>query len=246
MHLNIFRFVRTWLRNVLPWSAGSLVVLTALSSQSVSAGPRITETEQRWLAASAPVLTHAREAGLQVDIIVQPNVQLDVSPLSMAFINGRCKLVLTMRGNPMVEEHLAGVPPALQDVVIEAMVAHEIGHCWRHSQGAWRALPAGFARPLTNLSALAANSRTQQDADDKRREEGFADLVGLAWTHSRHPALYKQVHAWLAGERGDGIPGTAHDTAVWVQLASNQSVFGAGNLFEQAQRPWEAGLQARD
>lgn len=245
MHLNIFRFVRTCLR-ALPWSAGSLVVLTALSSQSVSAGPRITETEQRWLAAGAPVLEHARQAGLQVDIIVQPNVQFDVSPLSMAFINGRCKLVLTMRGNPMVAEHLDGVAPALQDAVIEAMVAHEIGHCWRHSQGAWRALPAGFARPLTSMFTMAGGSRSLQDADDKRREEGFADLVGLAWTHSRHPEQYRQVHAWLASERGDGIPGSAHDTTVWVQLASDQTTFGAGNLFEQAQRPWEAGLQTGD
>jgi hypothetical protein len=246
MHLNIFRALRTCLRAVLPWSAGSLVVLSALSSSPVSAGPRITETEQRWLAAGAPVLEHARQAGLQVDIIVQPNVQLDVSPLSMAFINGRCKLVLTMRGNPMVERHMEGVSPALQDVVIETMVAHEIGHCWRHSQGAWRALPAGFARPLATASTTLAGSPALQDADDRRREEGFADLVGLAWAHSRHPAQYRQVHAWLAAERGEGSPGSPHDTAVWVGLAKDEAVFGSGSLFEQAQGPWEAGLQAKE
>ncbi|MBC7435042.1 MAG: hypothetical protein H7332_03110 [Bdellovibrionales bacterium] len=214
----------------------------ALVSSAALAGPRITELEQRWLTAGAPVLEHARQAGLTIDIIVQPNVQLDVSPLSMAFINGRCKLVLTMRGNPMVEQHLEGVAAALHEAVIEAMVAHEVGHCWRHSQGSWRFLPAGFAAPQTTNSLSGGSSRLLRDADYKRREEGFADLVALAWTHSRRPAQYRQVHAWLAGEREDGSSGSAHDTAVWVQLARDYAVFGAGNLFEQAQRPWEAGL----
>ena len=29
-----------------------------------------------------------------------------------------------------------------------------------------------------------------------RREEGFADLVGLAWTLQHHPDHYQAVHAW--------------------------------------------------
>ena len=103
-----------------------------------------------------------------------------------------------------------------------------------------------------------------QPAQAQRREEGFADLVGLAWAWDRHPGLYAQIHAWLLRERqGDeagagGEPAAAgpagqdepealaHDTRAWVQLARDAGVFGAGDgrLFEQARVPWEAGLRS--
>ncbi|MES2975297.1 MAG: hypothetical protein V4757_16900 [Pseudomonadota bacterium] len=219
------------------WLAG---LAACVFTSAACANTNLTDTEQRWIAAAQPVLAYARNAGLPLDIIVQPVVRPEISPLSMAFINGRCKLVLTMRGNPMVERHLEGVPPALHDVVIEAMTAHELGHCWRHARGDWRAFPAGFAR--------AANAGVQGgvhsgDVQAQQREEGFADLVGLAWTRMRHPAHYRQVHAWLTDERLD--PGAAHDTAVWVSLARDPSAFGSGStLFEQARVLWEAGLKA--
>jgi len=210
-----------------------------LFASAAGAHPGLTDTERRWIAAAQPVLAFARKSGLPLDIIVQPVVRLDVSPLSMAYINGRCKLVLTMRGNPMVEQHLEGVPADLHDVVIEAMAAHELGHCWRHTQGNWRSFPAGFA-------ASAGGGNGTADVEGQRREEGFADLVGLAWTRMRHPGHYQQVHAWLAGERGDaGAPGAAHDTAVWVRLAHDPAVFGNdATLFEQARTLWETGLKA--
>ena len=34
-----------------------------------------------------------------------------------------------------------------------------------------------------------------------RREEGYGDLVGLAWTAERHPQHYDRLHAWLVAER---------------------------------------------
>ena len=54
-----------------------------------------------------------------------------------------------------------------------------------------------------------------------RREEGYGDLVGLAWTAERHPQHYARLHAWLLAERSrDLVPGSPHDTLAWVRLAA--------------------------
>ena len=239
-------------------AAGQTALPVAASGQAA-----LTGDEQRWIAAGAPVLTWARAQGLAVDIIVQPTEHPELSPLSMAYIGGRCKLVLSMRGNPMVAQHLAGVPPTLHAVVIEVMTAHEVGHCWRHTQGAWQALPAGFASAAAAAGAALRSTpdgkTASQDAQAQRREEGFADLVGLAWAWSRHPQHYRRIHDWLLRERGQDVPAGesgstgavtkdgvehAHDTSLWVELARDAAVFGStGDLFEQAQAPWEAGLR---
>lgn len=216
----------------------SAVLAAALFSCCFAQAPSsaLTETEQKWIAAAQPVLAYARQQGLALDIIVQPTVRPDISPLSMAYLGGRCKLVLTMRGNPIVEQQLEDVPLTFHGIVIEAMAAHEIGHCWRHSQGAWRALPSGFA---------SVPGQGQEVSQKQRLEEGFADLVGMAWTQLEHPAQYDYVHRWLTRERGDGHSGGVHDTSGWVRSAASASIFSAGgSLFEQALVPWEAGVRA--
>ena len=119
--------------------------LLFLAAASLAAVPSwgLTETETRWLSAATPVLAYAEQARLPLDVVVQPQNAPGKAPLAMAFVDGRCKLVLSMRGNPQAEAALASVAAPLQPTVIEAMAAHELGHCWRHLQGAWHALPAG-------------------------------------------------------------------------------------------------------
>jgi hypothetical protein len=60
----------------------------------------LTAIERTWLEAAAPVLSYARAQRLPLDIIVQPQPTPGETPLGMAFVDGRCKLVLSMRGNP--------------------------------------------------------------------------------------------------------------------------------------------------
>src|SRR5205814_5062124 len=133
-----------------------------------------------------------------LDIGVLPEAKPGDAPLAMGFVDGRCKLVLAMRGNPEAENTLAQIEPALLVPVVEAMVAHELGHCWRYVHGAWRTLPAGFVDtsrddPATRDEELA---QLRRDMRETRREEGYADLVGLAWTLSHHAAQYDAVYAW--------------------------------------------------
>lgn len=213
---------------------------------ALAAGTGLTDMERQWIQAGEPVLAHARSAQLPLDIIVQPNDQPGAAPLALAYIAHRCKLVLSMRGNPEAETPLKDVPAELVPVVIETMVAHEVGHCWRYVRGAWQTVPAGFTDPQSAHLSGSPFRRRWEDMRQTRREEGFADLVGLAWVRQQHPQHYAKVFDWLHQIRDEPhVPGSHHDTHAWIRLAREPSAFGAhGSLFEQAQALWEDGLHA--
>jgi len=105
----------------------------------------LSATELRWIRGAQPVLAFARAQGLPLDIVVQPQPTPGAAPLALGFVDGRCKLVLSMRGNPEAEATLARISPPLLAATLELMAAHELGHCRRYLDGAWFALPAGFS-----------------------------------------------------------------------------------------------------
>ena len=78
-----------------------------------AAAADLSPTEQRWLRGSWPVVAYAKAAGMPLDIVVQPQPTPDLPPLALAFVDGRCKLVLSMRGNPEAEATLARIEPEL-------------------------------------------------------------------------------------------------------------------------------------
>lgn len=221
----------------------ALVLIAPLAHADAS----LTETETQWIAAGMPVVRYARAQGLPVDIVVQPGDQPDASPIAMGIKDGRCKLVLSLRGNPGATALLASVPPGLFDAVAQAVFAHEVGHCWRYVQGEWNALPAGFAvaaEDAADDSELASRERAMRET---RREEGYADLVGLAWTRHAHPRAYAEVRRWLERFRADAVAGEHHDTGTWLSLAREPAAFDATQgLFRQAHALWEHGLRAGD
>ena len=78
-----------------------------------------------------------------------------------------------------------------------------------------------------------------------RREEGYGDLVGLAWTRLHHPQRYARVHAWLVAERSNNlIRGSHHDTLAWARLAERGLVLDQGSIFRAAAAVWTEGLAA--
>lgn len=200
----------------------------------------LTLQEQRWLRASSPVLAYSQQIKLPIDIIVQPKPRVGDVPLAMGFDGGRCKLVLSLRDNPDAEAVLDGVPDAARGELIEAMAAHEVAHCWRHVQGGWNVLPAGFVDAGAAHGADPASTALRQ----MRSEEGYADLAALAWIRRNRPDHYRRVHAWLAAVRAEvKAPGSGHDTRAWVRLAQDGTRFGdAAAPFEAALPLWEEGL----
>jgi hypothetical protein len=151
---------------------------------------------------------------------------------------------MSLRGNPDAEKVFSGVAPEAQGELIEAMAAHEIAHCWRYVQGAWHALPAGFVEVGEESAADPSLLAASKAMREMRREEGYADLVALAWTRHKHPGDYARVHAWLDKVRAtQPVARSGHDTRIWVKLAADGSRFGnAGKPFEDAATLWKDGL----
>ena len=214
-----------------------LLPLLILSS-SLADAAELTAMETRWLTAGLSVITYAKqELKLPVDITVQPQARATDVPVALGYEQGRCKLVLSLRGNPGAEDILAGVPAPQRALMIEAMFAHEIAHCWRYAQGEWHAAPSGFEQ-RADASAVASLRET-------RREEGFADLVALAWTQQQHPEHYADVAAWMRAVREPASANAAssHGTARWLQLAQTGAAFNSRlPLLEQAGSLWRQGL----
>jgi hypothetical protein len=227
--------------------AGVLATAIGLSaSLCTSQAAELSATEQRWLKHAQPVLAFARAQQLPLDIVVQPQASPGAAPLAMAFVDGRCKLVLSMRSNPEAQATLDRIEPAMLAATVELMAAHELGHCRRYLDGAWHALPAGFSPAMPesvpeNLRAAYA------DMQAARREEAYGDLVGLAWTQQQHPEHYAALHAWLMAERSqDRIPGSHHDTVAWLQLAHEGVGAERRSIFAASAAMWQAGLNLDD
>jgi hypothetical protein len=221
------------------------ILLASLYLVSATAtAAELTVLEQRWLRAAAPVLAYSQQIKLPIDIIVQPQPRPGDVPLAMGFDGGRCKLVLSLRGNPDAETVLEGVAEQARAGLIEAMAAHEVGHCWRHAQGGWNALPSGFVETGVETAAEEALLTAAKAMRNMRREEGYADLAALAWIRRNRPGDYPRVYAWLSTLR-DNVPTdrSGHDTRAWVRLAQDGARFGnAAAPFEAALPLWKEGL----
>jgi len=228
-------------------SLSSMLVALALLPVAATATD-LTAQELRWLKAGAPAIAYAKQMKLPVDIVVQPQAGPNDVPLAMGFMDGRCKLVLTLRGNPTAEDVLHTLPEHGRDLMIEAMTAHELGHCWRYAQNDWHVLPTGFVEKDADLPADAQLAQLSRELRETRREEAYADLVALAWIQRSRPADYAAVYGWLRQLR-DAQPAShlSHDTRTWLGLARDGAVFaGAASSFEQARTVWSHGLQPDD
>ena len=139
-----------------------------------------------------------------------------------AFVDGRCKLVLSMRGNPEAEATLERIEPEL------------LGRRAR-ADGRARAgpLPAlsrrRLARRAGRLHATACPRAERRASRGLRDDERGAARGGLRRPRRTGldgrapPAQYARVHAWLVAERSrDLVPGSAHDTLAWVRLAADR------------------------
>jgi hypothetical protein len=228
------------------------ILITSLcllfTSVPARAEASLTAQETRWLAAAGPVLAYSQRLNLPIDIIVQPKSGAGDVPLAMGFDRLRCKLVLSLRGNPDAEAILEKVPEARRGLLIEAMTAHEVGHCWRYAHGVWHALPAGFVDPGEEQTGNDTTLAEAKAMRESRREEGFADLVALAWTSRHHPGQYAQVYGWLESVRsGQPVARNAHDTLAWVRLARDAGAFDrAATPFEDVESLWSKGLLIGD
>ena len=198
-----------------------------------------------WLRGAWPAISHGRAERLPLDVVVQPQPTPNAAPMALGFVDGRCKLVLSLRKNPAAALALQGLEPDLVGPALELMAAHELAHCRRHLDGAWALLPAGFSPPAMPPGLDSALHGDYAAMQARRREEAFADLVGLAWTQQRHPQRYARLHAWLVGVRSaDLMPGSHYDTLAYVMLARDGASLSGPSIFASAAALWHQGLAA--
>jgi len=214
-----------------------------LASVAARAEGTLTVQETRWLAAAGPVLAYAQRLKLPIDITVQPQSSPNDVPLAMGFDGKRCKLVLSIRGNLDAEALFEQAPQIERTLLIEVMTAHEVGHCWRYARGVWHALPAGFYDAGVDDANKRLSPAQAKAMRETRREEGYADLVALAWVARNHPGSYAQVYGWLESVREQPVARGAHDTRAWVRLARDAAAFGHGATpFDDVAALWRQGL----
>jgi hypothetical protein len=217
----------------------TLVALLAFAPRAGAA--ELTALETRWIEGIWPVVRFAREEKLPLDVIVQPQDEPDAPPLALGYVDGRCKLVLSMRGNAEAQATLDRIDADLVDAALELMAAHELGHCRRYLDGTWFGGSAGFA---ADDAASGRSGAGEQAAI--RREEAYADLVGLGWVRAHRPGDYRRLHAWLVDERTrELVPGGTHDTLAWIRLAGDADALADRSIFAAAARLWSAALAAR-
>jgi hypothetical protein len=223
----------------------AVLALVAAALSPTAQATELTALETRWLQGIAPVVGHARQVlAMPLDVVVQPQDTPGLAPLALGFVDGRCKLVLSMRGNAEAQRQIDSIPTELRAPALELMAAHELGHCRRYLAGAWHGMPAGFVAAKAPEGLSADLQQAWLDMRSTRREEAYGDLVGLGWTRERHPALYARLHAWLVDERSaELVPGSHHDTLDWLALARNPAALAGGSMFEAADRVWAHGLR---
>ena len=176
----------------------------------------------RWLQGIWPVLAYAQGiAGLPLDIVVQPQPTPGAAPLALAFVDGRCKLVLSMRGNPEAQATLDRIEPALLDRDARADGRARTGPLPAlPAMARWYGLPAGLRRQRSRDDRPRAASRPTSTC--RRRAAKRATATSSAWPgrSASHPQHYAALHAWLLAERSrERIPRSHHDTLAWVRLA---------------------------
>ena len=210
---------------------------TAIAPSPALAGSGLIDVERRWIADGGAVLADARRQGLPLDVVVQPQPNRGEPPVALAWIAGRCKLVLTMRARDGDDRAVADPAPSSPTVL--ATFAHELGHCERHARGAWQVGPSGFSAPAS--APAGGPGAVDPGIARARLEEGFADLYALGWIADHARAHYAAVHAWLVKERADPAhPGAEHDTGAWMAAAADPSTAfaGPGSLYERVERLW--------
>lgn len=143
--------------------------------------------------AASPVIAYANAMQLPLDVIVQPESEPQDVSIALGHEAGRCNLG--------AEAILAGVNPSQHNILIEIMAAHELGHCWHYVQGKWNSLPAGFSEFHDYPGSTRTAEEQRRAKEEARREEGFADLVGLVWAEHHHAENYQQIYKSLQAHR---------------------------------------------
>lgn len=163
-----------------------------------------------WYQVATDMLQRPEFAYLPLELKLIQGVPLGGSPVEMRLQTDRCTLQLRTRRNPVAEVLLAQAAPQDRTLWMQAVIVHEIAHCWRSRED-------DFA--LERLAALTSSASTA-DATQSARirralqiEESFADVAALAWIQQAAPERLENLLAVFERLRNHpSLSSGAHDT----------------------------------
>jgi hypothetical protein len=199
-----------------------------------------TLAEPDWEQVATEMLQRPEFEALPLQIQPPRSHSLGGSPIEMQFQSGQCLLKLRTRGNPVAGWLLALAQPEDRTLWMQAVLVHEIAHCWRWQQG--------HDPGLQQLATLMASPSARTDAAVARQvqrqlgqEESFADVVALAWVAGAAPQRFEAILQAFLRLRGDPrLSAGPHDTRaalLRVQregIPTGRSVFGVASALVQA------------
>lgn len=138
------------------WKSISSRICLAWASVACLAA-ELTATEARRLKGVWPVVAFARQANLPLDVVVQPQPAPGAASLALAFVEGRCRRVLSVRRDAQARATLERIESDLLDPMLELKAAHEMVHCRRYVDGALAALSIFDCSALLWAAGLVAD-----------------------------------------------------------------------------------------
>lgn len=131
------------------------------------------------------------------------------APAEMQIGGGRCVLHLRTRDNPVARLLLRQAAPGDRRIWMQAILVHEIAHCWR-----WQGQDAALLQFAALIGTAGHDTRRLDEVHQRLRdEESFADVAALAWVAQTAPAQFEAVLGAFERLRGNvTLSAGAHDT----------------------------------
>jgi hypothetical protein len=196
-------------------------------------------TAPDWEQVAAEMIQRPEFEALPLQIRPPRGQSLGGSPIEMQFQAGQCLLNLRTRGNPAAERLLAQALPEDRTLWMQAVLAHEIAHCWRWQQGN----DPGLQQLATLMGTASADAGAARQVQRQLGlEESFADVAALAWVATVAPQRFDAVLKAFQRLRGDlRLSSGPHDTRAALArvqregFALGRPVFlAASELLQQA------------
>ena len=186
---------------------------------------------QDWEQVAAGMLQRPEFEALPLQILPPRGQSLGGSPVEMQFQSGQCLLKLRTRGNPVAEWLLAQAQPEDRTLWMQAVLVHEIAHCWRWQQA--------HDPSLQQLATLMASPGARTDAAVARQvqrqlgqEEAFADVVALAWVAGAAPQRFEAILQAFQRLRSDPrLSAGPHDTRAALQRVQREGIPTGRSVF---------------
>ncbi|MEX8493845.1 hypothetical protein [Sphaerotilus sp.] len=131
------------------------------------------------------------------------------APAEMQVGGGRCMLHLHTRGNPVADVLLRQAAPEDRRVWVQAILVHEIAHCWR-----WQGQDAALQQFAALIGTAGRDTRRLDEVHQRLRdEETFADVAALAWVAQAAPGQFDAMLGAFERLRGNAtLSAGTHDT----------------------------------